>query len=347
MKNNVTYIILLSIATLFLLACGSDSKVNADDILTDGNTLLSIVYKSTDTTEDGKMVGHYHVHAVDANSKPISGLKLKMSLINGVKVIRNQKLQKTTGRIESSYPIGFYDNNVNFETTGVKTGDSLIVLPTSGKTNVTYLGDWKILGVGAGLQLKETSYHLENTEGLTYIIGNEQRLLGATNGGRGVVSVAHIEEVNTTTDAKGFTNFDVIFDPILAGHTVTIGVHTEGNRWGASDVVTLRGGEFTASPVTVANTGHTYPVSMRLLINGTEDLIGLDISPNSFSVEPTDSCSIDTAGSDFHTDKGGYVRLSIKTKGVSVDVNGTKEDSESEECTVSWAGGAGSIYYEY
>lgn len=343
MKNNIIYITLLSIATLVLVACGSDSKENADDILTDGNTLLSIVYESTDTTEAGKMIGHYHVHAVDANSKPISGLKLKLSLINGVKVIRNQKLQKTTGRIESSYPISFYDNNVNFETTGVKAGDSLIVLPTAGKTNVTYLGDWKILGVGAGLQLKETSYHLENTEGLTYIIGNEGRLLGATNSGRGVVSVAHIEEVNTTTDAKGFTKFDVVFDPVLAAHTVTIGVHTEGNRWGASDVVTLRGGEFTASPVTVPNTGHTYPVSMRLLINGTEDLIGLDISPDSFSVEPTDSCIIDSAASDFTTDRGGHVGLVIRTKGTKDDDSSKKE----EKCTVSWAGGAGSIYYEY
>lgn len=53
MKKNIIYT-LLTIATLSLVGCGSDSKVNAEDMLTDGNTKLSIVYGSTDTTSDGK-----------------------------------------------------------------------------------------------------------------------------------------------------------------------------------------------------------------------------------------------------------------------------------------------------
>jgi hypothetical protein len=330
---------------LFLVGCGSDSKANNDDgAIGGGDTSLSIVYEST-TESNGKLIGHYHVHAVDTNSKPISGLALKISIINGVKEIRGQKLQNGTGGIAISNPITFHDEGANFASSGVRAGDNLIILPTSDKTDVSYLGDWKILGTGTNLDLRENSYHLKDTEGLTYIIGNEQRLLGATGGGRGIVAVAHIEEANSTTDSKGFTNFDVVFDTVLAGHTVTIGVHTNGNRWGAADVITLRGGEFTATPVTVPNSGGTQIASMRLLINGTEDLIGLDVSSSSFSVSPTANCTIDTASSNFHTDRGGHVRVAIRTSGTSVDENGTA--TEVEECTVSWTGGAGSIFYEY
>jgi hypothetical protein len=346
MKKYTVSILALSFFAFLLLGCGSDSKANANDGVIGGSTSLSIVYESTSESA-GKLIGHYHVHAVGANGKPLSGLSLNMSLINGVKQIRGQKLQNATGRITDTNPISFHDDGVNFAASGVVAGDSLIVLPSSDKADVSYLGDWKIVGAGTNLELRESSYLLENTEGLTYIIGNEQRLLGGSNGGRAIVSIAHIQDANSTTNAEGFTNFDVVFDTVLAAHTVTIGVHTNGNRWAAASVITLRGGELTATPVSVKNTGETYNVSMRLLINGVEDLIGLDTVHSSFSVAPEDSCAIDYANSNLHTDAGGHVSLSVVTKGPSVDVNGTESEDDIDSCTVTWAGGSGSVYYEY
>lgn len=345
----------LSLISILLIGCGSDSKPNAADI-TPGTTALSIVYDSTSDSSSGKMIGHYHVHAVDDSGKPMSGLKLKLSLINGVKQIQNEKVQKGTGNILTTTPITFDDNGVDFSRAGISVGDSLIVLPTAGKTGLTYLGDWRISGIGQKLTLEENSFHLESTENLTYIIGNEERLLGGKNGNRGVLTVAHIQKKddNATfvTDKNGFTYFDVVFDPVLSGHTVTVGVHTSGNRLGISKVIGLRGAEFPEVEVSIENTGHRVVVPMTLSIQptngGSEHLIDLDINPSSFTVEPTSDCQIDYRESDFHTDSGGRVFLVVNTNGLIESTEGnTTTVTGAETCTIKWEGSVSSIYLEY
>jgi len=352
-KQTIFYGILSSIVATLFVACGSNSKPNGNDIAP-GTTALSIVYDSTEES-GGKMVGHYRVHAIDDNGNPISGLKLKMSLINGVKQIRNQKLQRGTGNILSSAPIKFNDVGIGYTQTGVRVGDSLIILPSSGKTDVNYLGDWTISNVGSELELKENSYNLETTLNTTYIIGNEERLLGGENGDRGTIAVAHIQDVNNTsaTNEKGFTFFDIVFDPVLAGHTVSVGVHTEkGTRLGAAKVIGLRGAEFPPVEISIANSGGTVVVPMTLSISpksgGAEHLIDVDVNPLSFKVEPVDSCKLNYDESNFHTDSGGRVILSITTLGKKVVADGNKTKTEGEDtCTIKWDGGVTSIALEY
>jgi hypothetical protein len=350
MKRKAIYSFIFACSAILLTACGSNDKANPGDGV-HGKAGLSIVYESTTSDPGtGKMIGHYHVHAVDESGEPMSGLHLKLSLINGVKEIRGEKLQYGTGVIKSSRPITFDDYEINFSQTGVSTGDSLIILPSSGKADNSYLGNWEITGVSEYLTLKENSYHLEETGGLTYIIGKEERLLG----GR-VATVAHIAktdtvETNTTiTDANGFTSFNVVFDPVLAGHTATVGVSTLGNRMAMSKIISLRGGSFVGSEIKVPLNGGIKIVSMRLMIDpgngGTENLIDLNIAPSSFIFDPADKCSLNRQQSNLHTDVGGHVRLAINiSKSKSKDKNST---SSGTECTVKWNGSPGSIYMEY
>ena len=344
--------LLLATSTM-MISCGSNSKPDADD-LAPGTAAFSIAYASSSESA-GKIVGHYRVHAVDDQGKPLSGLKLKMSLINGVKKIRNTKLQRARGNILSTTPIRFNDLGVNFAQAGVGRGDTLIVLPSEGKTDISYLGDWTISNAGADLELKENSYHLETTENLTYIIGNEERLLGGENGNRGVIAVAHIQDVNKTfvTDEKGYTFFDVVFDPVLAAHTITVGVHTvNGARRGAAKVIALRGAEFPPVERTIINSGGLVRIRMTLSIDpgngGSEHLIGVDINPSSFTVEPIDSCTLNYKESNFHTDSGGGVILAINTLGKTEVADGNKTKTEgADTCTVKWNGSMSSIVYEY
>jgi len=280
---------------------------------------------------NGKMVGYYHIHAVDDNGKPLAHLPFKISLINGVKKIKGEEVQYGTGTISPSKPMG----------------DTLIVLPTSGRTDSSYLGDWTVTGKSNVLSLRESSYNLETTDGLSYILGREERLLGGDMG-RGTLAVAHVETLDSngssTTDENGFTNFKVVFDPVLLGHTITIGAHTNGNRLGVSKVVGLRGGKFSASPVKVPNTGASELAEMYLAIdpgNGAmEYLMDVDIVPSSFEVTPEESCRLNMQQSDFHSDGAGRVYLVI-------DTNGSTGDTGATSCEVKWNGGITSIYLEY
>lgn len=360
MKRKIVYSFIFAASLLLLTACGSDSKPDREDGGVPGQELtsLSIVYESSEYDELKGMIGHYHVHAVDENAKPISGLALDVSLVNGVKEIRNQKMQNATGNIQSSEPISFYDDGVNFLQTDVAVGDTLIIVPSAGKTGVYYLGDWKIGGIDTALTLRENSFSLETTEGLTYIVGNDERLLGGDGGSRGTLAVAHIEFPDNTTDelttdGAGFIYFDVVFDPILAGHTITLGAHTYGNRIGTAMVASLRGAEFAGSTVTVPNSGSIEYAAMTLSIDpgngGTEHLIDVDIVPSSFVVEPLESCSLNNEKSDFHTDGGGRVLLAINTQGKveTIEDDNSTTISGADECTVTWNGDATSIYLEY
>ena len=215
--------------------------------------------------------------------------------------------------------------------------------------------DGLIAHSGEVLELEEQSYYLETTENLTYIIGNEKRLLGGEDTNRGTMAIAHIEDANNTsvTDDDGYTFFDIVFDPVLAGHTVTVGVHTlNGTRLGTAKVIGLRGADFVGSEISVPNTGSMVKVPMTLAIDpengGTEHFIDVDVNPMSFKVEPVDSCKLNLNESNFHTDSAGRVILAIETKGkVALDENTTTSSTGSDTCTVTWDGGISSTYLEY
>ncbi|RUM74021.1 MAG: hypothetical protein DSZ10_02345 [Sulfurovum sp.] len=353
-KQMIKTSLLAGSALLLMSGCGSDNKANSNDAVGGHNEqgALSIVYESTSADPaSGKMIAHYHVHAVDENGNAISGLPLKVSLVNGARELRGQKVQHDTGTILSTKPISFHDDGIDFSQTDVRKGDTLIVIPSSGKTGKDYLGDWTIVEKGHDLGLRERSYGLESTNGLTYIIGNEQRWLS----GR-ISAVAHVQgrgrnDTNSTSSSNhGFTYFDIVFDPVLAGHTATVGVHTEGNRMGGAKVITLRGGEFVAPDVKIPVTGKTEYATMRILIDpgdgmGTENLIDVELVPTSFTVEPLSNCRINYRLSDFRTDHNGEVTIAVDTF-KSADSNSSKETSSSE-CTLKWNASAGSIYYEY
>ena len=342
MKNKITYTFVLMILSVILSSCGSNSKADGGSSGVLGSVGLSIAYISTAYDDAKGFIDHYRVHATDANGNPISGLSLEKSIINGVKKIRNTELQINTGGIESSTPIKFFDNGIDFSQTGVRVGDNLIVVPSSGKTDSSYLGDWTIRAVGSSLTLAEGSFNLESTDGLTYIIGNEQRYLGDSGSGR--IATAHIETpANTaTTDSDGFSYFDVVYDPVLGRHTVTLGVHTSGDRKSAGKVASLRGGDISAETVSFLTAGGAHSIYMTVFINfgggASEYFIDQTINPSSIIVEPPENCRLNIAASDLHTNGGGGINLVIDTQ---LDIDAT----EPVECTINAS--ALTTYLEY
>lgn len=317
------------------------------DIPSDGRaTTLSISYETTECDDKRGIIGHYHVHAVDRFSRlPIVDIPVRVSLINGIKQINNKKVQIAKGSIYNYDPIEFIDKSINFETqTNVEKGDNLIIFPSEGKTDVSYLGGWDIRSVSDYLILNEYYYNLLNATNLTYIIGNEERLLGGENGTVGILANAHVEP-NYTTDNNGFAYFDIVFDPILAGHTVTVEAHgnEDGNRVGISMKTALRlDGDFSAPERVVENSGgletSRIPLSIDPSCLGTQPLIDVPIQPGSFHVTPEENCMIDEDISDYHTDGYGTVTIAVQTDG---------NTTATGKCTITWDGGITSMLYEY
>jgi len=291
--------------------------------------------------EQSKIINYYAVHAVDESARrPMVGLPIRMSMINGVRILNGTNVQDGTGIIESTDPTSFVDNNVNFMNT-VGTNDQLIVLPSQGRIEPSYLGGWPIEKVNGNRLILEGNYdNLESIDQLTYIIGNERRLLG-----RNIV-VADVEHIDleSITDEYGMAYLKVTFDPELAGHTATLEAHSieNGKRIGISRIVTLRWDKFSAGEQKVVNSGAIETVVMTLSIDtpngGSEHLIDMDIVPSSFVVEKSPHCSLNQSQSNFHTSPGGQVLLAINTDG---------NVTAAIECTIKWNGSAGSMYYEY
>ena len=322
MMKKSLYTILGMIVSILLTACGSNSKADGGGVR--GQVGLSIAYESTEYDAKRGFIDHYRAHATDANGKAISGLALESSIVNGVRKIRNRKLQYVAGGIESSTPITFFDNGIDFSQTDVRVGDNLIVIPSDGKTNPSYLGDWTITKVGSKLTLAEGSFNLESTNGLTYIIGNEQRYLGGA--GRGRVATAHIERPKgIVTDAKGFSYFDVVYDPVLGRHTVALGVHTKGDRKSAGKIAGLRGGKLGAGTFSFVSSGGQHLERMTVFVTfggeGSEHFIDQLINPSTIKVSPAKNCRLNTSLSNFHTDGGGGISLVIDT---NVDIEATE-----------------------
>jgi hypothetical protein len=322
-------------------------KLNTD-IPSDGRaTSLSISYETSECDETRGIIGHYHIHAVDRFSHvPIVNMPINVSLINGIRKINGQKVQLATGTIYNIDPVEFEDKSVNFFTqTKVKVGDNLIILPSEEKTDASYIGGWEIKEVSSYLQFKEYYYNLSDTMNLTYIVGSEKRLLGGENGTTGILANAHVEK-NYTTDNDGYVYFDIVFDPILAGHTVTVEAHgdEDGNRIGIAMKTALRldGDSFTAPDITIPNYGGLnvvrVPISINPTCSGTQPLIDVPVNPNSFQVTPAKNCFIVSGVSSYHTDGQGTVSIAVQTDG---------NVTAAENCELTWDGDITSLVYEY
>ncbi len=316
------------------------------DVNKEGNgraTTLSISYTSSECTKQG-IVGHYYVHAVDKYSRlPMVGIPVSMSLINGVVMFNGTKVHRSSGNIRNSNPHSFIDNSINFASqTNVKSGDNLIIFPSEGKTDISYIGGWSITRVTNKLTFYEKYLNITNTNGLTYIIGNEERLLGGSDGARGILTVAHVEQIDAVTDSRGYAFFDITFDAILSGHTVTVEAHgdEDGKRYGISSRETLRMDNYSATDIEVDNIGGESTYAMHLSINpsclGQQPLIDVPVSPASFIVEPKENCW--RAGGMYHTDDYGNVYVTVGSDG---------NTSATETCTVKWEGGIHSLRHEY
>jgi len=329
------------------------------DIPSDGRaTTLSITYLTSECDASRGIIGHYAIHAVDRFSRvPVVNIPVRVSLVNGVTLINNEKVQMGKGNIYYENPadvtssaIKFSDESADFSQDGVKQGDNLIIFPSQGRTDASYIGGWDIESVSSNILTSSEQYtNLVQDNTLTYLIGNEERLLGGENGAAGTLATAHVEP-NYTTDNNGYVYFDIVFDAILAGHTVTVEAHgnEDGYRVGVSMKTGLRldGDSFTAPEETkVPNSGGLEKARIPITINptcvGNQPLIDVPLAPGSFHVESGVHCKIDQDESDFHTDGSGTVTIAINTDGNTTDTGGV------DECVITWDGDISSLLYEY
>ena len=176
--------------------------------------------------------------------------------------------------------------------------------------------------------------------GLSYVIGDEDRVLG-----RDIVN-AHVVDPSGAymTDANGTLLLEVCFDPKLAGHTFTLGAYAlDNNRTGISTIETFRWSTYSSAIGTINNDGSQHTVYITLGISGevSEHLIDVDIAPSAFVVETKPHCTIDTASSDYHTSDTGKVKIVLNTDGNVSATGGV------DECTVQWDASPGSVLFEY
>ena len=146
------------------------------------------------------------------------------------------------------------------------------------------------------------------------------------------------------TDASGITQIDVAFDPVLAGHTVTLSVHSnDGNRTGTAKVASLRWDNYSTTSVFIDNDGSDHNVTLSLGINNIdgdplESLIGVDIVPSGI-ISDSGQCELNTSAThDLNTNANGQIRVQISTSGL---------DPDTAQCSISWSTSGAHIYREY
>jgi len=328
-------------------------------------TTLSIVYGYRPPRENGngdvheqdqfdregsKVVNYYAVHAINEDSQaPVAGMPIKMILVNGIKELNSKKVQYENGVFKDTNPVTFIDDSIDYlenhyDSEKVQKNDNLIILPSKGKVDSSYLGGWKIDNVTSHeLTLNGYFDNLTTESDLNYIIGNEKRLLSRDI----VVAEVRTIDMEAITDENGMAYFKVVFDPELALHTVTLAAYAvtpQNERVGISRIVSLRVEDKVVpkQTMTINNIGGqqnvTIPLSMSFP-SGSEHIFDLDIVPSSFSIAPTSHCAI--INGNYNTGDSGAVSLVVATDGNISDTGGV------DQCTITWQGGAGSVYFEY
>lgn len=229
MKKNIIYSLIATLTVVLFVACGTNNK-NGNAIAS-SNASMSILLEGEvkfDTTRGCEKL--FVVHAIDGNGNPIPGLDVDANII-----INNKASGNYIGTMQTTDPISFIDNRVNFNSKNVIPGDKLIISPTANRHDASYLGDWDIYKVeGSRLSILGAAYNLESTDQLSYMIGNESIYVPGYG-----IAVAHVEqestEGETVTNSDGYAYFKVVYDLSLINHMVAIGAHTkDGYRIGAS-----------------------------------------------------------------------------------------------------------------
>lgn len=301
---------------------------------------MSLFYAGTSEDEVNTLfINTYTIHAVDKYANPArEGVMLFPSLINGVKLVETDS--SPTGQITAGTPVTFEDSTKSFDAAGITTDERLIIVPNSLRYAQSYLGGWSIDDVaGQSLTLSE-AYFGATTDNLSYVIGNESRNL------LGDIALASITSKTGSyvTDANGNVQFDVAFDPALAGHTVTIAAHTyDTNRTGIAKVAGLRWGHYNSRTEKVTNDGNDHNVTLQLEISNSSDkpiefLKDVEIVPEGI-VSNSSQCDLNlSAANDLHTDVNGQITVQIYTLAT---------DPAVTECEISWSKSNSHIYMEY
>lgn len=302
-------------------------------------TAISLFYVGSSEDEVGAFINTYTIHAVDkyANSAR-EGVTLSPSLINGVKLVETDS--SPTGQITADAPVTFEDSTKNFDEANITAEDRLIVVPNAARYAQSYLGGWSIEEVaGQSLTLSE-AYFGTTADSLSYVIGNETRSL------LGDIALASIisKTGSYVTDANGNVQFDIVFDPALAGHTVTIAAHAyDTNRTGVATVAGLRWGHYNSTTKAVPNNGSDHNVTLRLGISNSSDepiefLKDVEIVPEGI-ISSSSQCDLNlSAANDLHTDENGEITVQIYTLATDADV---------KECEITWSKSNAHIYMEY
>lgn len=302
-------------------------------------TAISLFYVGSSEDEVGAFINTYTIHAVDKYANPArEGVTLSPSLINGVKLVETDS--SPTGQITADAPVTFEDSTKNFDEANITAEDRLIVVPNAARYAQSYLGGWSIEEVaGQSLTLSE-AYFGTTADSLSYVIGNETRSL------LGDIALASIisKTGSYVTDANGNVQFDIVFDPALAGHTVTIAAHAyDTNRTGVATVAGLRWGHYNSTTKAVPNNGSDHNVTLRLGISNSSDepiefLKDVEIVPEGI-ISSSSQCDLNlSAANDLHTDENGEITVQIYTLATDADV---------KECEITWSKSNAHIYMEY
>jgi len=305
-------------------------------------TALSIPYVSTVvcSSEPNLWANVHLIHAVDRYSNPAQ-VRITPTLINGTKVVVAGP-SDGTGTIGYSGVTEFTDTSTLPFGSVIAKEDRLIVVPNTNHHDFSYLGNWTINDASSDTLTLDEEYTGAVASNLSYIVGNEYRLM---DDGRDI-AIAHVYDPTGEymTDANGTLALEVCWDPKLAGHTFTLGAYAQdNNRTGISAIETFRWSDYSSDVALVDNNGGTYTISLGLGIAGdiSEYLIDVDINPSSIVVDKLPHCTIDYASSDFHTDGSGQIEIVLHTDGIRADAEGV------DTCTVEWNKSPGSILYEY
>jgi len=300
---------------------------------------LSLVYVNTVYDNvTGFFKDRWSIHAVDKYATPIKeGITLSPTLINGYKYVGYASGQIVAG----TYP-KFIDATspfVDIDTTS-PNNDRLIILPQSTPIRIdkSYLGDWTIeKDVNQSTLMLSENYSGPSTDSLRYVIGGEKRVLAD------VVSLAHVEAVNGDyrADGNGTVLFDVVYDPMLVGHTLTLSAkaYNGEKRSGVAIRTNFRGQGYDATSEVINNDGNSHVVTLAISIKPTsQPLVGVRLTPESITFDSKE-CELDlVATGDILTDRNGQFSVVVNTSG---------NTAKAETCTVSWMTQNSSIYYEY
>lgn len=287
-------------------------------------------------SEPGLPADKYLVHIVDKYSNPAQSVTISPTLINGTKVT-----QTKSGQINNPGNPDFNDSTADYSSID-DSKDRLIILPTSDRTDQSYLGNWTIDEVLSNHELNfREEYYGNLEENLTYVIGNEERVVG------GNLAVAHIVSPSGEyeTDSGGGLKLEVCFDPALVTHTVSLAASTvnDGNRIGVGVKDFFRWSKFNSTTVTFDNDGALHAAGIRLGAEGLGvDLANIRVETSSFIVKTKPHCKIDpTMPTIVVTDDAGVAAIRVVTDGNISSTGGVNE------CSVTWNKTVGSIVSDY